>query len=350
MIGYIIDFGSLLAGVATGGVRTSLIAQGVTPPMEVYRIGEAELSRLTEQELSSEKRLEEYLIRAEGAQIGGVDVLYIAQQESPGEGGVFDIIGVDDQGDLVIIELKRGRSPRDIVAQALEYAASIRNEEYNQLNHRYQQFVEDDDASLQAKHTEYFARGDDPLSQREYNTDQRLLLVGTDFSDLSLDMADFLREHGIDVICVTYGSFINATGDLELLTTEAVRRPLAEEPASISGGQRAWASIVDILDGDTIIKTFEENNQSDAMEAVVNYLITEHNLLDEIPIPYIPGRGDGNRALISDTPTHPDGDEMMAYRELGNGYYVLTKLSSSSKRRYLNELAQQCGLNARIDM
>ena len=319
--------------------------------MEVYRIGDHNLSRLTERELPSEKRLEDYLIREEGAQIGGVDVLYVAQQESPGEGGVFDIIGVDEHGDIVIIELKRGRSPRDIVAQALEYAASIRNEEYERLNQRYREFVDEEEASLQSKHTEYFSREDDPLSKREYNTDQRVLLVGTDFTDLSLDMADFLREHGIDVICVSYGSFSSSHDDLQLLTTEAVRRPLAEEPATVSGGQQsAWESVVDILDGSTVIRTFEESNQSDALEAVVNYLMEEHGLLDEISIPYRTGRGAGDRALINEIPTHPDGSDMASSRQLSNGYYVLTKLAASSKRRYINELAQNCGLNARVDM
>lgn len=326
----------------------SIVTHLVFAFMEVYRISDEDLSRLEEQELPTEKRLEEYLIRAEGAQIGGVDVLYVAQQGSPGEGGIFDIVGVDEQGDIVVIELKRGRSPRDIVAQALEYAASIRNEEYERLNHRYREFVEDEEASLQTKHTEYFSRADDPLSQREYNTDQRLILVGTGFSDLSLDMADFLREHGIDVICVTYGSFMTNDGDLELLTTEAVRRPLSDEP---TGGQgSSWESVVDILDGDTTIKTIKESNQSDAMEAVLNYFIEEHGLLDEIPIPYLTGQGQGNRAIINETPTHPNGDAMTTYRQLENGYFVLTKLNSSAKRRYIKELAQKCGLNIRVDM
>jgi len=317
--------------------------------MEVYRIDSEKLSRIEEQEVSSEKALENDLVRSDGAQIGGVEVLYIDRQSSPGEGGVFDIVGVDEQGDVVIIELKRGRSPRDIVAQALEYAASIRNEDYEQLASRYRDFVEDEDASLKRKHTEFFGRGDDPISKREYNTDQRLILVGTDFSDLSLDMADFLREHGVDVICVRYSSFATEGGDLQLLTTEGIRRPLSEEPASVSGKEgNSRKSIVDILDGDTVTETFEEENQSDAMEAVANYLINEHNLLNYISIPYIPGRGD--RALINNTPTHPDGSEMTAYRELGNGYYILTKLDAPSKRRYVNQLAQECGLTARLEM
>lgn len=319
--------------------------------MEVYRIEADDLFRIEEQELSSEKSLENYLIRADGAQIGGVNVLYIDQQGSPGEGGIFDIVGLDDQGDVVIIELKRGQSPRDIVAQALEYAASIRSETYDDLEARYREFLDEDTASLRAKHTAFFDRGDDPLSEREYNTNQRLLLVGASFSDLSLDMADFLREHGIDVICVTYNSFASEQEDLRLLTTESVRRPLSEEPASVTRGRSSSReSVVDIIDGDTVIKTFEKRNQSDAMEAVVNYLIDQHSLLERIDIPYIPGTGGGDRALLNETPIHPDGTEMGAYRELNNGNVVLTKLDGASKRRYINELAQRCGLGARVDM
>ena len=243
--------------------------------------------------------------------------------------------------------MKRGRSPRDIVAQALEYAASIRNEDYDQLASRYRDFVDYDEVSLKEKHTEFFDREEDPLSEREYNTDQRLLLVGADFSNLSLDMADFLREHGIDVICVTYSSFATDDGELQLLTTEGIRRPLSEEPASVSG-EESSSSTVEILDGDSVIQTFEERNQSDAMEHVAEYLIEEFDLLDHISIPYIPGGGD--RALLNKTPTHPDGSDMHAYREVDNGYYILTKLNSSSKRRYLNKLAQECGLNARLDL
>lgn len=320
--------------------------------MEVYRIDSDDLSRIEEQELSSEKSLESYLIRSDGAQIGGVEVLYIGQQGSPGDGGIFDIVGIDQEGDVVIIELKRGRSPRDIVAQALEYAASIRNENYEQLENRYREFVEDDEASLQKKHTEFFDRKEDSLSEKEYNTNQRLLLVGGDFSDLSLDMADFLREHDIDVICVTYNSFATENEGLQLLTTESVRRPLSEEPASVSGGGSSSSreSTVEIINGDSVIEIFEERNQSDAMEAVANYLIEEQDLINRIPIPYIPGTGNGDRALINDSPTHPDGSEMDNYRELNDGYYILTKLDSPSKKRYLNEITQRCGLNARLNM
>ena len=314
--------------------------------MEVYRIAADSLSRIEEIELDEERQLEEYLIRAEGAEIGGIETLYIGRQGSPGEGGIFDILGVDRRGDLVVIELKRDRTPRDMVAQALEYAASVRAEEYQQLEDRFRDFVGDSEASLRNRHTEFFDR-DGPLSRQEFNADQRLLLVGREFTDLSLDMADFLREHDVDVICVTYGTFASGGDEIQLLTTESVRRPLAEEPSSVSG-RTPSTNTVDIIDGSTIIATYEDREQADLMTSVTNYLINEHELLEEISLPYYPPNGE--QALINNEPVHPDGAEMHTYRELTGGLFLHTNLKAARKRRFLNDLAQQCGLNARIDM
>lgn len=160
---------------------------------------------------------------------------------SPGKGGIFDILGVDERGDTVIVELKRDRAPRDIVAQALEYASEVRNVEYEYLNDQYQQFLREEQGytdpsempSLRDAHREYFDL-DDTLSPREFNDDQRLVVVGTDFQDVSLNMADFLREHGIDVVAVEYSTYRAEDNGVELLTTDGVRRPLSEEPSTVS--------------------------------------------------------------------------------------------------------------------
>jgi hypothetical protein len=45
-------------------------------------------------------------------------------------------------------------------------------------------------------------------------------------------MADFLREHGIDVVAVEYSTYRTEEDGLELLTTDGIRRPLSEEPTS----------------------------------------------------------------------------------------------------------------------
>ena len=59
----------------------------------------------------------------------------VISQERPFD-KVVDILAVDETGNLVVIEVKRGQSPRDVVAQALEYASDVASWEYAQLNER----------------------------------------------------------------------------------------------------------------------------------------------------------------------------------------------------------------------
>ena len=209
--------------------------------MEVYMVEQEDLKPLRESEFDKEVNLENRLIRTDGATIGGVDVMYIGRQGSPEEGGIFDILGLDENGNTVIVELKRGKAPREIAAQALEYASGIRKEDYEQLNHRHHEFTReygpeqsfDETSTLREHHQTYFEL-DEPLEEREFNGDQRLVLVGTEFRDVSLNMADFLREHDIDLVCVEYSVYTE--DEIELLLTENIRRPLSEEPTSTVAG------------------------------------------------------------------------------------------------------------------
>lgn len=86
------------------------------------------------------------------------------------------------------------------------------------------------------------------------------------------------------------------------------------------------------------------DKQSEAMGSLVNYLVGEEGLMDEIDIPYIPGTGQGSRALLNDEPKHPNGSEMRGEQRVSGGYYLLTNLSAEDKKRYVSELPEKVGL------
>jgi hypothetical protein len=87
-----------------------------------------------------------------------------------------------------------------------------------------------------------------------------------------------------------------------------------------------------------------EDVQSEAVGSLVNYLIGEEGLMDEIEIPYIPGTGQGSRALLNNEPKHPNGSDMRGQQRVSGGYYLLTNLSSEDKKRYVSELPEKVGL------
>lgn len=207
--------------------------------MEVYMVNDDDLIRIESSDLDKEQHLEEFLSKSRGAEIGGVEIMYIGRQESPEESGIFDLLAVDENGDTVVLELKRDRPSRDIVSQALEYASGIRTEEYEGLNDWFQQYLyrhtsQDADTTtgtltLAEAHQDFFGL-EKPLDPSQFNTEQRMLLVGTEFNKRTLNVVDFLREHEMDVMCVEYRTYETEDTDLRLLTTDGVRRPLSLEP------------------------------------------------------------------------------------------------------------------------
>jgi RecB family endonuclease NucS len=50
----------------------------------------------------------------------GLDVLLIGRQVVTAYGKRIDLLGIDAEGDLHLIELKRDRTPREVVVQALD--------------------------------------------------------------------------------------------------------------------------------------------------------------------------------------------------------------------------------------
>lgn len=74
--------------------------------------------------LNLEGRLEEWLCK--DIRLLSDDLLVIGQQIEQ-YGTFLDLLAVDRDGNLVVVELKRHRTPRDVVAQALDYASWVQD-------------------------------------------------------------------------------------------------------------------------------------------------------------------------------------------------------------------------------
>ena len=85
----------------------------------------AELVIAKETDIELESHLESWLENSPWALVEGEPIFWIGRQTSANveESTIFpDLLGLDSEGNLVIVELKRGKAPRDVVAQLLEYA------------------------------------------------------------------------------------------------------------------------------------------------------------------------------------------------------------------------------------
>jgi hypothetical protein len=104
----------------------------------LWRIDGPDFQRLSSGKLDDESRLEQLLV--EDPNLLGRDLLIVGQQVRTSSGKRLDLLGIDAEGDLHIIELKRDRTPRDVVAQALDYASWVRDLTYDDITDLYEDF------------------------------------------------------------------------------------------------------------------------------------------------------------------------------------------------------------------
>jgi RecB family endonuclease NucS len=71
---------------------------------------------LAEARLESEQQLEEMIVTSPG--VLSDDIMLIGRQEDTGFGGRIDLLALNADGTLVLVELKRDRPPREVVAQS----------------------------------------------------------------------------------------------------------------------------------------------------------------------------------------------------------------------------------------
>jgi hypothetical protein len=128
----------------------------------------------------------------------------------PTEGGSLDLLCIDEQGDLVIVELKRGRTHREITAQVLDYAstADLTNEQVRAVTEEY----------LKAGLDEVFAQRFGTDIPESLNSDHRMLVVGSAIDAASEPIIKYLSEaHGIYISAVTF-QYFNLEEGSELLS------------------------------------------------------------------------------------------------------------------------------------
>src|SRR5437016_9357031 len=92
--------------------------------IKLWQVHDGKLQQLNEAAFASEhveEELEDWIEQT--PDIMGDDLLIIARQRDLPGVGTLDLFGIDGTGKLVIVELKRNKTPREAVAQALHYAS-----------------------------------------------------------------------------------------------------------------------------------------------------------------------------------------------------------------------------------
>ncbi len=196
------------------------------------------------QALHQERILEEWLESNPDGIVEDGKLLIIGRQISTNLGSIIDLLALDREGDVVVIELKRDRTPRETLAQALEYASFVEGLNAEQLELILGQYLNDESIRLAEYHRQYFAlETDEAIS---FNKDQRIVIVGQRVTDEIRQTSLFLRNKGVRVTCLEF-SYFESNGGLRLLSHDIVVGGEPKKTTKISSGSLPITSSEEFL-------------------------------------------------------------------------------------------------------
>lgn len=182
----------------------------------IWTVG-AQPQPLVESRLPSERVLEDMIVAA--PRILSDEWMLIGRQERTGAGGIIDLLAIAPDGALVLIELKRERTPREVVAQAIDYAVWVEALEPEDIAAIYGRFAPGRD--LAADFRERFGQ---PLDEDTLNDSHQIVIVATHLDDSSERIVGYLnkRDIAINVLCFQ----VFASGGQQLLSRSWLLDPV----------------------------------------------------------------------------------------------------------------------------
>src|SRR5271166_6653672 len=142
---------------------------------------------LVESSLVSEQLLEDMIVAA--PRMLSDEWMLIGRQEDTGFGGRIDLLAITPDGSLVLIELKRDRTPREVVAQALDYASWVERLRAEEIAAIYGRFAPG--RSLDLDFRERFGHD---LDEDSLNQSHQIIIVAGALDDSTERIIAYLSE------------------------------------------------------------------------------------------------------------------------------------------------------------
>ena len=201
---------------------------------------DGDLRRIHFTPIPDEQKLEDIIT----TDLGVVDpnLLLIGRQVSTDYGTVIDLLALDADGNLVVIELKRNKTPREVIAQLLDYGSWVRTLEDDDIarifaDHQRQGYPGREALSLDEAFKERFGV---PELPEELNESHRLVLVAGELDPASERIVTYLNEeHGVAINAVFFRFFRD--GAAEYLSRAWLIDPSKTTPAAGEArGESPW--------------------------------------------------------------------------------------------------------------
>ena len=188
----------------------------------LWKVGEQPVL-LSESALDTELQLEDMVVR--DPRILSSEWMMIGRQVHTSAGGYIDLLALAPDGSLVLIELKRDRTPRDVVAQALDYASWVEGLDASELSTIYSRYSSGED--LARAFEEKYGQA---LVEDDLNQSHQIIIVAVELDSSTERIVNYLNDKDIAINVLCFQVF--SDGDSRFLTRTWLLDPIETQSAA----------------------------------------------------------------------------------------------------------------------
>jgi hypothetical protein len=201
----------------------------------IWRIDSGPVRRVNAARLEAEKRLEDVL--SEDISILGLPPVLVLDRQIVTDFGAFiDILAIDAEGAVYVIELKRDKTPREVVAQALDYGSWVVKLGAEQIATTFESGRFANGRTFADAFADRFGAEPETI-----NETHRLIIVATELDASTERIVEYLADvFGVPINAVFFGYFRDGTA--EYLARSWLRAPSDTErrPVGSKRVQEPW--------------------------------------------------------------------------------------------------------------
>ncbi|HEU0299772.1 MAG TPA: hypothetical protein VFR37_09965 [Longimicrobium sp.] len=216
--------------------------------MDLWRVDGAALTPVPGATVDIEQRLEDWI--AADPSVTGLDILVIGRQVVTPNRGRIDLLAIDANANCVVLELKRDKTPREVVAQVLDYASWVQKLTFAELDAISQTYRHISLAEA------YGARFGSPLPE-PVNQEHSLVIVAAELDESSERIVKYLGDRGITINVVFFNVF--RSGEQELVGRAWLRDPVELEEQSESRHRAPWSGYWFVNVGESEHRNWDDN-------------------------------------------------------------------------------------------
>jgi hypothetical protein len=199
-------------------------------------VSDTELREIPSDRIDLEGRLEGWLV----SHISALDpnLLVIGRQVPTDFGGVIDLLCLDSAGDTVVVELKKGQTPREVSAQTLDYASWVRDLSPKQIRDIADRYL-GKSGSLASAFQERF---EVPLPD-ELNLRHRSLIVAESMDASTARIVRYLSSMNVPINVATVQHFRDRTGRSLLAQVYLIEPEEAEAKSQFTSRRATYQTV-----------------------------------------------------------------------------------------------------------